>query len=54
MLHTDNVEAGDNSIANPEVDTLISVALTARIEMLEAENQRLQKSINASNDKPCL
>ena len=36
------------------VGTFISVALTARIEVLEAENQRLHKSINASKDKPCL
>ena len=36
------------------VDRLISVVLTARIEILEAENQRLHKSINASKDRPCL
>ena len=30
------------------------MALTARIEMLEAENHRLHKSISASKDKPCL
>ena len=36
------------------VDSLISMALTAGIEIFESENQRLHKSINASKDRPCL
>ena len=32
---------GDNSVRTCEVNTLVDVALTARIEMLEAENRRL-------------
>ena len=47
-------EVGDNSIRTCEVYTLVNVALTARIEMLEAENSKLQKSIDASKLKPRL
>ena len=45
---------GDNSVKTCEVNTLVSVALTAHIEMLEAENRRLHKSIGASKLKPFL
>ena len=45
---------GDNSVKTCEVNTLVSVALTARVEMLEAENRRLHKSTDPSKIKPCL
>ena len=45
---------GDNSVRTCEVNTLVNVAITAHIEMLEAENRRVDKSINASKFKPSL
>ena len=45
---------GDNFVRTCEANTLVNVALTARIEMLEAENSKLQKSIDVSKLKPCL
>ena len=45
---------GDNSVRTCEVNTLVNVAITAHIEMLEAENRRVDKSINASKLKPSL
>ena len=45
---------GDNSVRICEVNILISVAITVHIEMLEAENRRVDKSINASKFKPSL
>ena len=54
-MYVSSREVGDNEGENSSgVNTLISVALTARIEMLEAENKRLQKSIESSKIKPCL
>ena len=45
---------GDNSVRTCEVNTLVNVAITAHIEMLDAENRRVDKSINASKLKPSL
>ena len=45
---------GDNSVRTCEINTLVNVAIMAHIEMPEARNRRVDKSIDASKLNPSL